>query len=176
MRAEHLKILFQDAEAIESLADAATQLARAHVPQEIQQARAMVRMTALRKPDGGVRGIATGDAFRRLVARTLAKQWADVFDNATRPYQFALQARAGTDALAAHVRVAIAQRRDAVLVSLNGRSAYDCMSRLLPFVRMFYASVYNWWDDRGGHREIQQGEGCEQGDGLAPSLYALGQF
>ena len=130
MRAEHLKILFQDAEAIESLADAATQLARAHVPQEIQQARAMVRMTALRKPDGGVRGIATGDAFRRLVARTLAKQWADVFDNATRPYQFALQARAGTDALAAHVRVAIAQRRDAVLVSLNGRSAYDCMSRV----------------------------------------------
>ena len=190
MRAEHLKILLQDAEAIELLADAATQLARAHVPQEIQQALAMARMTALRKPDGGVRGIATGDAFRRLVARTLAKQWADVFDNATRPYQFALQARAGTDALAAHVRVAIAQRRDAVLVSLDGRSAYDCMSRLaflsklrdvapelLPFVRMFYGqpSVYSWWDDSGRLREIQQGEGCEQGDALAPALFALGQ-
>ena len=84
-RAEHLKILLQDAEAIELLADEATQLARAHVPQEIQQALAMARMTALRKPDGGVRGIATGDAFRRLVARTLAKQWADVFDNAAVP-------------------------------------------------------------------------------------------
>ena len=73
-RAEHLKILLQDAEAIELLADAATQLARAHVPQEIQQALAMARMTALRKPYSGVRGIATGDPFRRLVARKLAKQ------------------------------------------------------------------------------------------------------
>ena len=76
-----------------------------------------------------MRGIATGDAFRRLVSRTLAKQWATVFDEATRPYQFALQARAGTDALAAHVRVALAQRNDAVLVSLDGRSTYDSMSR-----------------------------------------------
>ena len=144
--------------------------ARAHVPQEIQQALAMARMTALRKPDGGVRGIATGDAFRRLVARTLAKQWADVFDNAMRPYQFAFQARAGTDALAAHVRVAIAQRRDAVLVSLTPQlrlhvavslpvqTARRCPGALLPFVRMFYGqpSVYSWWDDRGRLREIQR--------------------
>ena len=144
-------MLLQDAEAMELLVDAATLLARAHVPPEIQTALAMARLTALRKPDGGVRGIATGDAFRRLVSRTLAKQWATVFDEATRPYQFALQARAGTDALAAHVRVALAQRSDAVLVSLDGRSAYYSMSRaaflsklrevapeLLPFTRMFY--------------------------------------
>ena len=183
-------MLLQDAEAMELLADAATLLARAHVPPEIQTVLAMARLTALRKPDGGVRGIATGDAFRRLVSRTLAKQWATVFDEATRPYQFALQARAGTDALAAHVRVALAQRSDAVLVSLDGRSAYDSMSRaaflsklrevapeLLPFTRMFYGrpSAYSWWDDAGRHREVRQGEGCEQGDPLAPVLYALGQ-
>ena len=52
------------------------------------------------------------DAWLRA---TLAKQWAEVFDHATRPYQFALQARAGTDALSAHVRVALARRPDAVL-------------------------------------------------------------
>ena len=51
----------------------------------------MARLTALRKPDGGVRGIATGDAFRRLVSRTLAKQWATVFDEATRPYHTTLR-------------------------------------------------------------------------------------
>ena len=94
-------------------------------------------------------------------------QWATVFDEATRrPYQFALQARAGTDALAAHVRVALAQRSDAVLVSLDGRSAYDSMSRaaflsklrevapeLLPFTRMFYGSpsAHSWCDDAGVH-------------------------
>ena len=54
----------------------------------------MASLTALRKPDGGVRGIATGDVFRRLVSKALATEWADKFDQATRPFQFALQARA----------------------------------------------------------------------------------
>ena len=62
MRAEHLKLLLQDAEALELLADAATLLARASVPPEIQTALAMARLTALRKPDG-VRARAT---FLRL--------------------------------------------------------------------------------------------------------------
>ena len=148
MRAEHLKVLIQDVPAMELLAEAATKLAQARLPAAVARALAMARVTALRKPDGGVRGIATGDVFRRLVSRTLAKEWAQTFDQATRPYQFALQARAGTDALAAHIRAALATRPDAVVVSLDGRSAYDCMSRaaflgklrqvapeLLPFVR-----------------------------------------
>ena len=64
----------------------------------------MARLTALAKPDGGVRGIATGDTFRRLVARTLAKAWGATFDQATpRPFQYALQSRAGTDAVVATV-------------------------------------------------------------------------
>ena len=152
--------------------------------------KVLARLTALSKPDGGVRGIATGDVFRRLVSRALAKGWATTFDRATRPYQFALQARAGTDALAAHVRVALDQDPNQVLVSLDGRSAYDSISRtsfltalksaapeLLPFVRLFYGrpSTYCWWDESGQCRDIAQGEGCEQGDPLAPALSALGQ-
>ena len=105
-----------------------------------------------------------------------------------RPFQFALQARAGTDALAAHVRAALETRPGAVLVSLDGRSAYDSMSRaaflgklrevapeLLLFVRFFYGSpcTYCWWDAAGRCRDVCQGEGCEQGDALAPALYAL---
>ena len=71
MRAEHLKLLLPDLPAGELLAHTATQLARARVPQEVALAVAMARLTALRKPDGGVRGIATVDAFRRLVAGSL---------------------------------------------------------------------------------------------------------
>ena len=52
---------------------------------------------------------ATGDVFRRLVSRALAKGWANTFDKATRPFQFALQASAGTDALTTHVLVALDQ-------------------------------------------------------------------
>lgn len=76
------------------------------------------------------------------------------------------------------------------MVSLDGRSAYDSISRaafltktqevapsLLPYVRAFYGhrSTYYWWDDAGTRHAIHQGEGCEQGDALAPALFALGQ-
>ena len=59
----------------------------------------MNRLTALRKPNGGVRGVATGDVFRRAFSGEL--------DSATRPFQFALQTRAGTDSLAAMLRAAV---------------------------------------------------------------------
>ena len=48
---------------------------------------------------------------------------------------------------------------------------------LLPFVRLFYGqpSSYCWWDATGACRTVPQGEGCVQGDPLAPALFALGQ-
>ena len=55
------------------------------------------RLAALSKPDGGVRGIATGTTLRRLVGRTLAKQFAKAFEAECCPLQYALSTRAGTD-------------------------------------------------------------------------------
>ena len=86
-RAEHFKLLLSDADGLELLMHAASVLAQARVPPAVAAALALARMTALQKPDGGVRGIATGDVFRRLVSRALAKTWASTFDDATRPYQ-----------------------------------------------------------------------------------------
>ena len=158
---EHYKVLLDDAEALELFAHAANLLASAQIPANIAAALAVSRLTALRKPAGGVRGIATGDTFRRLVSRCLARQYADTFDQATRPYQFALQTRAGTDALSGMLRAAIDLDADATIVSLDGRSAYDTISRaaflcklrevapaLVPFVRLWYGqeSTYYWWD------------------------------
>ena len=53
----------------------------------------------------------------------------------------------------------------------------SCAPELVPFVRLWYGdpSTYLWWDAAGNCREVSQGEGCEQGDPLAPALYALGQ-
>ena len=165
-------MLLGDADGLELLAHAASALAQARVPPAAAAANALARMTALRKPDGGIRCIATGDVFRRLVSRALAKTSASTFDAATRPFQHA--ARSGMDALSPDVTV----------VSLDGRSAYDAVSRaaflaklrqvapaLLPFVRLFYGqpSVYCWWNDTGTCRDIHKAEGCEQGgDALAP--------
>eukprot|EP00439_Symbiodinium_sp_Y106_P058939 s1993_g8.t1 len=126
---EHYKVLLDDAEALELFAHAANLLASAQIPANIAAALAVSCLTA-------------------LVSRCLARQYADTFDEATRPYQFALQTRAGTDALAGMLRAAVDLDADATIVSLDGRSAYDTISRaaflrklrevapaLVPFVR-----------------------------------------
>ena len=94
------------------------------------------------------------------------------------------------DALVTRLRIALETDPDVTVVSLDGRNAYDTVSRaallrklhqvapaLLPFVRLFYGqpSVYCWWDASGTCRNIHQAEGCEQGDALAPALLSLGQ-
>ena len=82
--------------------------------------------TSLRADDGRVHG----RCFRRRVASTSAKEWAQVFDNPSRPYQFAFGARAGTNAFAASPRAALSLRPTAVVVSVDGRCAYASMSHI----------------------------------------------
>ena len=91
------------------------------------------------------------------------------------------------DALSARLRATLENDARATVVSLDGRSAYDCISRA-AFRAMysstrtrtvctpFYAQTfeYQWWDDDGVR--LPQAEGCEQGDPLVfLALFALGQ-
>ena len=55
------------------------------IPAEIVSAIFLGRMTALRKPSGGVRGIVVGDVLRRL-ARTVAQVLGNNFKAATAPH------------------------------------------------------------------------------------------
>ena len=187
---DHYKLFLADEEALALLTAAVNLLASAAVPPAALAALRMARLTALAKPGGGVRGIATGDAFRRLTSRILARHFAADLDAATRPFQYALSTRTGTDAIAALLRAATDADPDTAILSLDGRSAYDCMSRaaifaevhssvpaLLPFTQAFYgsSSSYLWFDAASRQHVIPQGEGVEQGDALAPGLFALGQ-
>ena len=137
-----------------------------------------------------MRGIATGIVLRRLVARTIAQQYADSVLEATSPFQFALSTRAGVDCVALMTRVLTDLDEDAVVSSLDGVGAYDHVSRarffeelaeradlapMLPFVRLWYSrpSSYMWKDDAGVVHHIPQAEGVEQGDPLSPLLFSL---
>ena len=70
--------------------EVAGQFVRGLMPEEVLQAVKLGRMTALAKPDGGVRGIDVGDVFRRVVARTIAQQFTPLAEAATHPFQYAL--------------------------------------------------------------------------------------
>ena len=99
-----LKVCLGDAEATHLLFQAAEDLARAEAPVTVTRAFMTATTTALRKPDGGVRGIATGTSFRRLVAKTLARQFWKAVESTCEPFQFALSTRAGTDCVGHTIR------------------------------------------------------------------------
>ena len=59
-------------------------------PEAAVQALRLGRLTALRKPTGGVRGIVAGDVIRRLTSRTIAQQLGESVKTATSPFQYVL--------------------------------------------------------------------------------------
>ena len=188
---EMLKVCLGDAEATHLLFQAAEDLARAEAPATVTRAFMAATMTALRKPDGGVRGIATGTSFRRLVAKTLARQFGKVVESTCAPFQFALSTRAGTDCVGHTIRAMTDADPECTVLSIDGIGAYDHILRsafltklhnvpelqgLLPFVRSIYArpTTYVWEDSEGVKHRIVQAEGGEQGDPLMPLLFSLG--
>ena len=178
---EMLRVCLDDVETLSLLISAAEDFARAETPPAAQSFM-LATVTALRKKDGGVRGIATGSSFRRLVAKTLAKQFSTAVNDTlcTVPvYCVGHAVRFATDA-----------DPEATVLSIDGVGAYDLVSRssmmsklwvtpslrkLLPFVRSVYGrpSCYMWRDSEGGCHDIHQHEGGEQGDPLMPLLFSL---
>ena len=65
MTADHLRPLLESERDSEVLSELGASLARGEGPEVVWEAIRMGRMTALRKADGGVRGIVVGDIFRR---------------------------------------------------------------------------------------------------------------
>ena len=134
---------------------------------------AIGRMTALRKPQGGVRGIVCGDLFRRMVSRTMAQQFGPEIEQACSPFQYALSTRAGTESVAHALQASTALEEDTTILSIDDISAFDSISRSamleglnslpearasLKYVRFFYGreSEYLWNDDDGTDHFIHQ--------------------
>ena len=192
MTVEHLQPLLDHVRDLRLFFQVAECMARGQVPDMIQGAIRMGRMTVLRKTDGGVRGIVAGDVMRRLVARAMSQQLMEPVQKATSPFQYAMATKAGCECIS-HVLQALTELNpSATVLSVDGMSAYDMISRramlqglmnveggsaALPFVSMFYGSPskYLWEDDVGAIHTIDQGEGGEQGDALMPLLHSLGQ-
>ena len=122
-------MLLEDISIADDLFFVAQKLAEGRVSEPIRAGLAVAHLTALQKvdetgtPTGDVRGIATGIVLRRLVARTIAQQYADRVLQATSPFQFALSTRAGVDCVALMTRLLTDLDEDAVVSSLDGVGA-----------------------------------------------------
>ena len=93
MTTEHLRPLLNDPHTTNLFFRVGEKLCRGEVPQSVVRMVRQGRMTALAKPDGGVRGIVAGDVIRRLVARTMAQQLGEAVETATAPHQYALRTK-----------------------------------------------------------------------------------
>ena len=94
----------KDRDTFDLLFGALNNFAQGATPPEVSSVLTSARLTAIAKPDGGVRGIATGTTIRRVVARKLAKQFIKRFEEECSPFQYVLSTRGGTDCVG-HMRM-----------------------------------------------------------------------
>ena len=122
---EMSRVLLEDKESLLLFHAATEDFARADVPTSIFKAFMMVNMTALQKRDGDVRGIVTGTSFRRLVTRTLARQFSFEVEAAYAPFQLPLSIRARVYCVDHAVRAATDANPMTTVLSVHGIGAYD---------------------------------------------------
>ena len=155
MTSDHLFLVLESDVESDLFVQVSSLLAVGNVPEEIIEAIRLGRMTALSKPDGGVRGIVVGDVLRRLVARTIAKQIAKKVEETTAPFQYALTTKGGCECVAHILQTLTELNQETTIISIDGVGACDLISRnammegllrmedgdqILPFVRMFYGN------------------------------------
>ena len=174
-RYEHLKAALDTEKTQQILIVAAGVYAQGKLPSTVAKLLSTGTLTALLKTNGKVQGIVAGDAFRRLVVRTLAKQFDKEMEDACAPYQYALSTGAGTECVAHMIRVALQADTENTLLSLDGIGAYDTMQRcsmleklytlpkasaMLQFVLYSYGqpSEYLYYNDEGKANKVQQGQ------------------
>ena len=91
MTCEYFQPLLESERESNLLHQVADLTATGQVPPMALHTMRLGRLTALKKPDDGVRGIVVSDVLRRMVARTIAKQCAEAAEKATAPFQCALR-------------------------------------------------------------------------------------
>ena len=147
--------------------------ARAEIPRDLLTPLKMERVTALRQPNGKIRGILIGDIMRRLVARTIAQQVALAVEEATAPFQFALSKKGGGECVAHAIQSLTEMDLRATVLSVDGVGAFDLIARAamldglltvdggdsVLLVLQFHSepSQYLWEDDTGDTHLILEG-------------------
>ena len=182
MTVEHLRPLLDDADLC-TLSSWWPSSLLAQVPDGVVDLVRLGRLSALIKPDGGVRGIVAGDVFRRLVARTMSQQLDPAVERATSPDQYAMTTKAGCECIAHALQSLTELYPEATITSIDGVGACDLISHramleglqrvsaeVVPFARLFHGrrSEVLWESDYGEVHSVPQGEGGEQGDAMMP--------
>ena len=142
-------------------------------------------LTALTKKCGGIRPIAVGNTYRRLVSKLCCTKIRPVFRSEFEPHQLGFAVKNGSEAGAHAARIYFnhPHQEDKVFMNVDFMNAFNMMrrDRLLDLVKEFapeiYPFVYQCYRNPSnlifGESMISSERGIQQGDPLGPALFCL---
>ena len=154
------------------------------VPRPARAAFYGAALTALRKPDGGVRPIAVGCTYRRLATKLALSSLRTELGEQLRPTQLGYGTSGGCEA-AAHATRAFSRsmNSESVMVKIDMKNAFNSVRRdhFLSRVRESAPSIYHLlWQAYSeptplfhGTSEISSASGLQQGDPSGPAVFSL---
>ena len=194
-RFEHWQVLLGDDEAFHSFWLVVNALAHGAVPGGRLGPAAVAfllgNLTPLRKGDTDVRPLAAPETLRRLLGKTLCVQYKQRFGEELAPEQCAVGLSGGTEVAQKTLSVFADLHPRHVLFKLDARNAYneqwrsasvETLSAAVPelagFGSLCYCreQVHSKYVFRSGgeHFLVESDAGVDQGDSLAPVLFAFG--
>ncbi|CAK9302743.1 unnamed protein product [Gordionus sp. m RMFG-2023] len=155
------------------------------LPSQIHQIIFGARLIAFSKPDGGVRPIAIGSFFRRLLAKIIVERIKSDASKMFQTYQLGFGTKGGCEIATHSLRIYIEDPPpDAVVCKLDFKNAFNSLSKK-TFLNIFYEKflVYARFIEQSygcrtplkfGEYTIPSDEGIQQGDPLGPLIFSLG--
>jgi hypothetical protein len=191
LRPQHLKDMItvgtgdSGTRVLKSLSELCNLMLKGLVPQEICPVLYGASLCALLKKDGGIRPIAVGCVFRRLVAKLCSRNIMASMGTLLRPTQLGFGTKGGAEAAAHAARLYVSHEHVSprALLKMDFVNAFNavrrdhllhCILSTAPEIYPFLFQCYREPSVLGfGTECLSSQRGVQQGDPLGPALFCL---